>query len=757
MPTRYTLLGDVRILADDRVVAVTQPRVRDLLVALLADVNTALSVDTLVHRVWGDDLPRNPRASLQTQMHRLRALMGGDELVRLPGGYAIQADPESVDLHRFRRLVAEGRERGSAVPLTEALGLWTGEVLGSAETPWAIGLRAALDEERRAAQRSLAVPRQLPAAPLSFVGRNDELRRLDPIASGATIAAIAGTGGVGKTWLALRWAHDNAAGFPCGQLYANLRGFDPAGAPVAPAAVLRSFLHALGVPPQDIPRDEEARSALYRDLVADRKLLVVLDNARDAAQVAPLLPGGAGSVLITSRHDLAGLTADRVFVDYLDDDGSRRLLAHHVGAHRLEAEPADTAALLRYCAGLPLALSIVATRAAQYPAFPLAALSAELTDGLDALDDPSANLSAVLAGSYHALTPAAARSFRLLGLVIGPDLSLAAATALTGDADPLAELERVHLVEEHRPGRYRMHDLVARYAREIAEPDDAATARLLDHYLSTDQLEAEFDNIVAAGDFAAAHGWHDHAWRLANVLWYYRYTRGHSSDWVPSLERALAAARRTGDVLAEAATVKNLGVALFWNSRFDEAIRCFEQALEVYAAVDDQPLMAATLNNLGAACARLGQDAESLAYYERAVACADLQPEFVAWALGNMSVVLAGQGRVAEAEAHCLRALELIREARSDDIEGHVFGNLAIVLRASGRLDEALDNHRHALDLLRAAGDRAGECETLNEIGETLAVMGDPAAVEAFRQALALAEVMANPHEIARARRQLEC
>ena len=223
MAREFVLLGEVGIHTGNDVAVITQPRLRGLLAALLVDVNTVLSCETLVDRVWGNDLPHHPRASLRNHVARLRALLGdsgGDRtIVSSSGGYLLRADPDSVDLHRFRRLRDAGRG-------AEALALWSSEALIGVHTPWADELRAQLNAERLAVQRDLVVPRQLPAAPLSFVGRHDDLLRLDAVVGGGTMAisAIAGTGGVGKTWLALRWAHDNAERFPDGQLYAHWVG-----------------------------------------------------------------------------------------------------------------------------------------------------------------------------------------------------------------------------------------------------------------------------------------------------------------------------------------------------------------------------------------------------------------------------------------------------------------------------------------------------------------------------------------------------
>ncbi|NUT50651.1 MAG: transcriptional regulator, partial [Saccharothrix sp.] len=280
-------------------------------------------------------------------------------------------------------------------------------------------------------------PRQLPAAPRLFVGRVDELARLDkalaPQQGRAPALAIVGAGGTGKTTLALHWAHRAADRFPDGQLHADLRGFDPSGPPVSPAAVLSGFLDALGVA---APADPDRQVALYRSLVAGKRLLVVLDNARDTAQVLPLLPGsGTCTVLITSRHRLTGLSVTHgvptLALDVLTDAEARDLLTGHLSGQRAHEEPDAVARLLRWCAGLPLAVGIVAARAAVHPDFPLAALADELQEdpGLDAVDtdERSISLRAVVGASYRAGPPAAARAFALLGVAPGPDIGVQAA------------------------------------------------------------------------------------------------------------------------------------------------------------------------------------------------------------------------------------------------------------------------------------------------------------------------------------------
>jgi transcriptional regulator with XRE-family HTH domain len=358
-----------------------------------------------------------------------------------------------------------------------------------------------------------AVPHQLPAAVVGFTGRVAELEALtellhDAAAAPGTvvISAIGGTAGVGKTALALHWAHQVAGRFPDGQLYVNLRGFDPSGAPAAPEAAIRGFLDALSVPPERIPASAEAQAGLYRSLLSGKRILIVLDNARDEQQVRPLLPASrAGLVIVTSRNQLAGLAAADgarlLSLDVLTRGEALQLLTARLEPGRAAAEPGAVAEIAGLCACLPLALAVAAARAAARPGFLLAPLAEELRDSanrLDALDadDPAASVRAVFSWSYQQLSDASARMFRLLGLHPGPDISVPAAASLAGSADAdvrrlLRRLARAHLIAEHVPGRYAFHDLLRAYAAEQAHQTgsqaerDAAVGRVLDHYLHT--------------------------------------------------------------------------------------------------------------------------------------------------------------------------------------------------------------------------------------------------------------------------------
>jgi DNA-binding SARP family transcriptional activator len=441
-----------------------------------------------------------------------------------------------------------------------------------------------------------AVPRELPLAVPGFTGRSAELEALTRLLdqSGAhapetvVISAIDGMAGVGKTTLALSWAHRVAGLFPDGQLYVDLRGFDPSGVPVASAQAVRGFLDALGVPPQRIPPGPDAQAGLYRGLVADKQMLIVLDNARDEQQVRPLLPASPASfVLVTSRSQLVGLAATDgarlLSLDVLTHDEAVRLLTARLGNDRAAAEPGALGEIAALCGRLPLALAVAAARASARPHFPLAALATELRGSagrLDVLDsaDPAASVRAVFSWSYRQLSPGAARLFLLLGLHTGPDISVLATASLAAVDEPrarrlLGELARGCLITEHAPGRYAFHDLLRVYAAEQAhalESDDelrTATRRMLDYYLHTahraamlvdplrDPLplpapapgvsldpfadhgealawcEAQFAVLLAVAAAAAASGFDRHAWQIPWAITGFLNRRAHWNEW----------------------------------------------------------------------------------------------------------------------------------------------------------------------------------------------------------------------------------
>src|SRR6202012_4200242 len=494
-----------------------------------------------------------------------------------------------------------------------------------ADTAQADTAQADTANEATEAHGGMTVPRQLPTRGAHFAGRAGELAQLDGVldaaasdqavgATGVVISAIGGTAGVGKTALALHWAHRVAHRFPDGQLYANLRGFDAGnGRPADPGDVLRGFLDALGVHPERLPADVEGLAGLYRSVLAGRKMLVLLDNAADVAQVRPLLPASPEClVIVTSRRDLAALAAREgaqlLQLDVLTEQEANELLVTRIGKDRAAQEPWAVTQLATLCARLPLALSVVVARAAAAAKLPLSSLAAELTElggRLDALDagDPAANVRTVLSLSYRHLPETAARMFRLLGLHPGPDISAAAAASLAGvpvaaARVALRDLTRASLLMEVVPGRFAFHDLLRSYAAEQGTPADgvaSTTLRMLDHYLHTAYrahrvlypgreligldalasgvtpeafggkaaalawLEAEYQVLLKVTDLAARERFDEHAWGLPVVLWPFHNVCGHWHDGTRLHLLALEAARRKGDLSGEAQVLRGLG------------------------------------------------------------------------------------------------------------------------------------------------------------------------------------------------------
>jgi DNA-binding SARP family transcriptional activator/tetratricopeptide (TPR) repeat protein len=667
------------------------------------------------------------------------------------------------------------------------------------------------------------VPHQLPAPPRWFVGRTGELTALTQALdagseSGATvvISAIGGVGGIGKTWLALHWAHRHLDRFPDGQLYVNLHGFDPTGQPMPPAAAVRGFLDALGVDPGVIPADLDAQTALYRSLVADKRMLILLDNAADATQVTPLLPGSPScTVVVTSRDRLAGLVtahgAHPVALDVLDEPAARDLLAHRLGADRLAAEPDAATELLAFCAGLPLALSIVAGRAQAHPDFPLAALAAELRDATARLhvldeDTPDASLPGVLSWSYHALTAEQARVFGLLGIASGPDISVPAAASLTalptGQAMALLRaLERVSLIQQQVPGRYRMHDLVRLYAADQACGDhpeadrEAALRRLVDFYLHTahagDRLldphrplveigppmpgchqhslpvqtaalawfDSEHPCLLAAQQLAAKWGWQHSVWQLAWVLDVFHQRRGRFQDALAAWRAGLVAADNQGDPATQHLVRRRLAYYCAREGRHDEALEQLQHALTLAEQSGNRLGQAHTHHNLGWAWGQRGDDQRALEHTTRAVHMFHAlgSPVWEARALNSVGWYAARLGRHAQACTACEAALGLFRRHSDREGEANTLDSLGFIAHDTAQHTQALGYYHQALTLYHDLGDTYEEAETLDRLGQTYIALGQhEQARTVWRQALQLYRQQGRDEDVDRIQRQLD-
>jgi DNA-binding SARP family transcriptional activator/Tfp pilus assembly protein PilF len=663
---------------------------------------------------------------------------------------------------------------------------------------------------------STPTPAQLPPDVPGFTGRDPELARLDALVEAASgeppaavvfISAVSGTAGVGKTALAVHWAHRVADRFPDGQLYVNLRGFDHAGTPTDPADALRGFLDALDVPAHRIPTNLNARVGLYRSLLADRRMLIVADNARDVEHVRPLLPGAPGClVLVTSRHQLTGLVAAEgahpLPLDLLADGDARDLLARRLGAARLAAEPDAADEIVRRCAGLPLALVIAAAHAGTRPGLPLAALAEELRDARDRLDalstgdDPATDVRAVFSWSYHALTPAAARMFRLLGLHPGPDIAAPAAASLAGiipDAvrPVLAELTRASLLTEHVPGRYTCHDLLHDYATHLAHAIDAdeqrhtATGRILDHYLHTahpaDRLlnptrdsvplappragvtpqqltdhaqamgwfTAERPVLLAAVAHAAATGFDTHTWQLARTLANFLNRRGHWHDQVAAAQAAVAAAQRLADPTAQVRTHRDLALAYIRLGRLDDAHTQLRHALDLAARTGDQTQQAHTHHGLSILWERWGRPPQALHHAQQALHLfqATGHQAGQANALNMVGWYHALLGEHQQALTYCRQALPLHQQLGDRYGQAATWDSLGYAHHHLGHHTQAITCYQHALTLYQDLGDRYNEADVLTNLGDTHYTTGNPqAARDAWQQALTILNDLDHPN-----------
>ncbi|WP_433381700.1 ATP-binding protein [Actinoplanes sp. CA-142083] len=659
----------------------------------------------------------------------------------------------------------------------------------------------ALDDFLRSASQDIT-PAQLPLDPAGFTGRDRELALLDALltfAGGVIISAVSGTAGVGKTTLAVRWGHRVRHHFPDGQLYVNLRGFGPSGPPLAPGEALRGMLDGLGVPPQRVPSDESSRAALFRSALAGRRMLILLDNAADAAQVRPLLPGVPGCVvLVTSRDRLAGLTvtdgAQLLLLDVLTPDGARSLLARRIGADRVRAEPRAVDEIASVCAYLPLALAIVAARAAAHPGFALADIAAELRAArLDALagPDPATDVRAVFSWSYRKLGPAAARLFRLLGLhpapVAGADALASLAALPVAELRPLlAELVEANLVSSPQPGRFGCHDLLREYARSLAEIDAEAEVRVLDYYLHTalaaDRLlklhrglgvprptsyapgvtptpiaggeeamawfAAEHQTLRAAADLAESSGRHTYQWWLAWSMQTYHERRWDKRNWIVWQMRAVAAAERAGEPLFEAASHYNVGYAQCELGDQEAGRNHLTTALSLYEKLGNLAGMAKVHLNLGIIARRMGDHEGAIA---EATTALDLyrragDPVGEARATNNIGWCHLTLGDYRRALDYCRRAVAVHEAAGNRMGAGHSWDSVGMAHFRLGEHDEAAACYRRSVEAFRAERDRQYEAIALAHLGDAEEEAGHSrAAGEAWRESLAILTEIDHP------------
>lgn len=893
---RVQLLGPVEVRAGGRPVELGPPRERCVLAALAVDAGHVVSLETLMDRVWGQDPPLRGRNAVYVYVARLRQRLAGMlEIPRRSRGYLLDVEPDQVDVHRLRGLLAEaGDKPGRRVELLRAVVRgWGREPVSDLTGDWAVRLRAAWEQERLAAlvvwaEAELAVDNaaatvatlvesvgrypmaeslvvalmralhasgrsadaldwyrrtrerlvaelgmdpgqqlrdayqavlrgekpageaedgvvpakaersrdvtlaQLPMDVVGFAGRTEELARLDELlalvdreSTAAVVAVLWGTAGVGKTALAVRWAHLARESFPDGALHVNLRGFDPSGEAMSPADAVRDLLDALGVPPQRIPSGFDAQVGLYRSLLHDRRVLVLLDNARDAEQVRPLLPGVAGCLaVITSRNQLLSLVVTEgaigVPVDLLSVPDARELLAQRLGSSRAAAEPAVVETIISSCARLPLALAVVAAHAAARPDQPLAVLASQLSGGSPlrtlTAGDARTDLTSVFSWSYRALTPLAARLFRLLGLHVGPDLATAAAASLAGVpvTDVLAslsELTTMHMVVEHLPGRWTLHDLLRAYASDLAEELDpevdrgAALRRQFDHYLHVADTAATLLNPQRApivpvpasdgavvdflGDarqwFTAEHpvlrdvvpaaaraGFDTHAWQIARSMTTYLNHQGLWSEMAELHTVGLAAARRTGDRDGQVHTLRDLALAHTRRGRYEEACVHFTAAADLCAETGDMKKWAHVHRDLAELMAQQGRMKDAIHHLEQAATVAE---DVVGQAnnAGMFGWCYAQLGDHQQALHHSERALELAKAAGAEWTEASVWDTLGYIHHQLEDYPRARDCYQQALHIIHKVGDLYREAETLDHIADVCTAHGDTDAAETAR------------------------
>jgi tetratricopeptide (TPR) repeat protein len=646
-------------------------------------------------------------------------------------------------------------------------------------------------------------PCQLPADDPNFVGRSNEIEKLNrglPTTQAeptAGAAAIVGPAGVGKTALALHWAHRVRDQFPDGQLYVDLCGYSSR-QQMHPVEALRLMLYALGIPHDDSHHDEDVLVGEYRSQLDGKRMLILLDNAANADQVRPLLPGSPGCLaVVTSRNTLSGLSVRHgvrsVELKVLSVGESMALLRRVVGTSPVDREPDAAAQLVRQCARLPLALRIMAERAAHHPRLPLADLTTQL-DGTHRLDtlatpdgDDTAAVRPVLSWSYRNLPVGAAHMFRLLGLHAGPDISIPAVASLADvtlqkAGQTLDTLKNYYLLDDHQ-GRYRFHDLLRFYAHECStevngRDCEAAITRELTWYLHTaaaaDKLllprtfrvtlsgsesptvqplsftdrqcalewcVKERINLVAAVQQAFDHRMDDIAWRIPAALWGFFYLYKPWKAWFATGRIALDAARRLGDRYGEAWSFHSLGTA-YWSVRaYGDATSHHRQALAIWREIEERWGEAVTLNNLAVAYAEQRLTEDATACFQQAL---EIRREIgdkrgQAQTLSNLGKFHREQGNPDKSTAFFQQALKLQRALDEQYGMGATLGNLAGIYVDVQKFQLAIKYYQKAVTVMREIGDRQGVAETLHNLGNAQRCDQQPdAARKSLKRAAAL-------------------
>ncbi|MEV6281663.1 BTAD domain-containing putative transcriptional regulator [Kribbella sp. NPDC051770] len=698
---------------------------------------------------------------------------------------------------RLLRLLARAGRTAEALELYESVRVRIADELGVDPGTELRAVYAALLDSDPVAPPQKVVPRQLPADVPGFTGRGASLEQLDGVLAGwdpdgaAVLVAIDGTGGVGKTTLAVHWAHSVRAHFPDGQLYVNLRGYS-AGGLLQPENALEQLLHGLGVPVSEMPKDVEARSALFRSTVAERRMLLVLDNVRNVAQVRPLLPGAGGFVLVTSRNQLRGLVAregaQRLSLGPMSAEESTALLAIAVADRPYDVT--ELTAFAELCGRLPLALVIAAERAGRSAGSDLAAITRQLAetgdrlDELEIADDELSSVRAALSWSYQALAPEAARLFRLLGVYPAPVFGRAAAAALAALDDVTAErlldhLVEVNLVELVEPGRYQLHDLLRLYAAGLADDSEEsrdALARSLD-WLAQSALSAQITRrnkarrvlldplpgvraVQFVGD-ADALAWFDREWPtmvaaifagaerghdrlvacLGSALWdYLDQGRSPSPESVAAHETAVQAAQRTGEPLLEAVVTNQSAVSFGMSGRYAESRDQFLRALELFTILGERSGMAKVHSNLGITYKRLGDLELSLEHLQTGLTVND-DVTSIGGTYNNLSTTYYALGRYDEAIAAAREAIGLARRTGHARGEADALDSLGMAQLAGGQFEQAVASLEEAVRMCGELQLGALEVPTLISLGDAYDACHRPTdAVNAWQRALEAAD-----------------